>query len=36
LNELDDDFLSKNDFSREEIESGLAEIQKMFGITLTK
>ena len=28
------DFLSENDFSREEIESGLREVQKMFGITL--
>jgi hypothetical protein len=34
LNEYDDDFLSKNDFSREEIESGLREVQKIFGITL--
>jgi len=35
LNNLDDEFLEKNDFSREEIEEGLRSIAKEFGIPLT-
>ncbi|MFS8541778.1 MAG: DUF6483 family protein [Tissierellales bacterium] len=34
LNKLDDDFLDKNDFSREEIEEGLREIAREFGIII--
>ncbi len=34
LNKLDDEFLEKNDFSREEIEQGLKAIAKEFGILI--
>lgn len=34
LNELDDDFLEENDFSRKEIEDGLKTVAKEFGIPL--
>lgn len=34
LNNLSDDFLEKNDFSREEIEQGLKEIAQRFGIPI--
>lgn len=34
LNSLDDETLEKNNFSREEIESGMEEIKKQFGIAL--
>ncbi len=33
VNELDNDTLSKCDFSREEIVSGLSELKTMFGVT---
>lgn len=32
LNNFDDEFLEKNDFSRAEIEEGLKEVAKRFGI----
>ncbi|MBS4537510.1 hypothetical protein GOQ27_03495 [Clostridium sp. D2Q-11] len=34
LNSLDDKFLEDNDFSREEIEDGVKEIAKKFGISI--
>lgn len=34
LNKFDDEFLEKNDFSREEIEQGLKAIAKEFGILI--
>ena len=34
LNHLDDEFLEKNDFTREEIEQGLKEIGTEFGVSL--
>lgn len=36
LNNLDDEFLEKNNFPREEIEEGLREIAKQFGISTYK
>lgn len=32
LNECSDEYLMEHDFSREEIESGLTEIKKLFGV----
>ncbi|MBS4534745.1 hypothetical protein GOQ29_03845 [Clostridium sp. D2Q-14] len=34
LNNFEDDFLEKNNFSREEIEEGLKEVAKKFGIPI--
>lgn len=34
LNDLDDEFLMKNNFTREEIEQGLKEIVKRYGILI--
>lgn len=34
LNSLDDDFLEKNNFSREEIEQGLKAVAKKLGISI--
>ena len=36
FNNLDDEFLEKNNFSREEIEEGLRGIAKQFGISMYK
>lgn len=34
LNDLDDEFLEKNNFSRQEIEQGLEEIAQEFGLSI--
>lgn len=34
LNEMDDEFLEDNNFSRQEVEEGLKEVIKRFGITI--
>lgn len=36
LNNLDDEFLEKNNFPREEIEQGLKAVAKEFGVSIGK